>query len=319
MNKQNFYLDDANKTESKNNQVRIPTYEELFPAIFFTPNGKRSPDEWLAYTLITILAELRVMTAAQLFKWVHYNDPNKSIQQISDFVAELFRHKFIGKMSVKIPVLQSKRIRAGENELKTATVIFLNHNCQSLLDDGEKSFARFGPPTGIALDRVYHDLLITEAVLFLSGNCSIGCLKSEDRIKSELQKANQGVRQSVPDFQICLIIRHHQTKKTELKLIDGEVIVQSSAADISGKPEGTIFFTANQRAADLIKTLRREKVFLLGDVALPLVAENSRMRTGFANEFDNIGIGGNHRERLTENSFDIRLRHLVNNHTRSAV
>lgn len=273
MNKQNIYLNDANKIESNNNTIRIPTYNELFPAIFFNTDGKRSPDEWLARSLINILAELRVMTAAQLFRWIHRSDPGKSIEQIRDFVAELFRHKFIGKMTVKIPELQSKRIRIGENELKTATVIFLNHACQSVLEDHNKRFARFGQPSGVALDRIYHDLLVTEAVLFLSGNCDIGCLKSEDRIKSELRESNQTSSQSVPDFQICLIIRCSQNREATLKLVNGEVIVQSDAADISGKPEGIIFFTANQRAADLIKSLRREKVFLLGDVALPAFAE----------------------------------------------
>ncbi len=120
MNNQNFYTN-ANTNESNNNSVRIPTYEELFSAILFNTDGTRSADEWLARSLMDDLAELRLMTAGQLFRWIHHKDPIKSIELIRDFVAELFRHKFIGKMTVEIPILQSKRIRIDENELKKAT------------------------------------------------------------------------------------------------------------------------------------------------------------------------------------------------------
>jgi hypothetical protein len=285
MNNQNFYLTDDNNKGSNNEDVRIPTYEELFKPILFNLDGTRSADEWLAYSLFDDLSELRAMTAGQLFRWIHRKDPTKTIEQIRDFVANLFRHKFIGKMTVEVPVVQSRRIRADENELKKVTIIYLNHVCQPFLSDGKKSFARFGQPSGTDLERIYHSLLITEAVLLLSGSCQIACLKSEDRIKSELKKSNQNGSQSVVDFHICLVIRRADDVAVKLKVIAGEVVVQSDSADISGKPTGTTFFTSNQRAADLIQTLRKEPVFLLDDVALPAFAE-THLRDAYDEIFD---------------------------------
>ena len=285
MKNQNFYSTDDNNTESNNDVVRIPTYEELFKPILFNSDGTRSADEWLVYSLIDDLAELRTMTAGQLFRWIHRRDPKKTVEQSRDFVTTLFRHKFIGKLSVEIPVLQSKRIRAEQNELEKATIIFLNHDCQSVLTKEKESFARFGPPAGQFLNRIYHELLITEAVLLLNESCQIVCLKSEDRIKSELQKSNQSGSQSVADFHICLVIRRADDVEVKLKVIAGEIIVQSDSEDILGKPSGTVFFTANQRASDLIQTLRKEPVILLDDVALPAVAE-THLRDAYDEIFD---------------------------------
>lgn len=271
----NHYNDTSANSHAENstNMVTIPSYEELFPAFLFTPNGSRSTNEFSAYCLIKALIDLRIMTAGQLYRWISIHDPDLNEQQIASFISELFQHNLIGKARFQIPIQQSKRIRAGENELKQTTIIYLKDTCKFFFSPDDLRFARFGPPQNINLDRLYHDLLITEAALFLSANYYILNIRSEDKIKSSLPKSNENASNSVPDFEACL---YRYNGKDELALLDfvaGEIVVQSDLQDISGKPENILFFTANLRAADLIKKVRKEKVFLLGDVTLPLGSE----------------------------------------------
>jgi len=262
-----------NSTESFENVWINTSYEDLFQSFLFTADGKRSQDEWLAQSLIDVLVELRIMTASQLIRWIVRQDKIKTDEQITAFISELFRHNLIGKMVVSIPVIQSKRIREGENEMQKTTIIFLNENCRPLISSADQKFARFGPPQNVNFDRIYHDLLVAESIITVSEGYIIAPLKSEDKIRSEMQKRVKDFSGSLPDFKICVYKNNGKGIPASLGFVAGEVIVQLKGKNILGKPEHILFFTANIRVADTIKYIRKTNPILLGDVAFPSESE----------------------------------------------
>ncbi len=251
-----------------------PDCRDIFPAFFYTLSGRRSTDEWLAYSLLDDLANLRIMTAGQLARWIKNSDRSKNSEEVSAFITELFRHRLIEKTTLKIPVMQSKRIREGEYDTQEVSIIYLTEQCRSVLEDSHSGrFARYGCPDGVRLDRVYHDLLITEAILTLAAQYRIYWIKCEDMLKSELSMtANAGSR-SVPDFRVWLEKRDENGQIILFDAVDGEVIVQSDMEQVAAKPKDVLFFTQNLRAADMIKTTTGKSAFLLSNPALPIGSE----------------------------------------------
>ena len=257
-------------------QLQVPELasddcENIFPAFFYSVRGRRSEDEWLAYSLLDDLANLRIMSAGQLLRWTRINGKSKSDDTVSAFITELFRHRLIEKTTIKIPLPQSKRVRRGEYQTQNVSVIYLTENCRTILRDSHSArFARYGCPDKTRLERAYHDLLITESVLTLAAQYRIWWVKSEDMLKSELSAAAaEGGSRSVPDFKVWLEKNDKDGQITFFDCVSGEVIVQSDMQQIAAKPKDSMFFTQNLRAADLIKTTTGKSAVVLSDAVFP--------------------------------------------------
>lgn len=242
---------------------------------FFNLNGSRSDDEWLADTLINDLAVLGIMTAGQLFRWIKMKDPHKSTDDIEAFIAALFRHQFIETAVHSIPVPQSRRIRRGENETEKVTIIFLTEKAKPHLAANSARFGRFGLPEGIDLARLYHDILIAESVLYLGREHLLCGIKGEAELKSEAGKMPEGESKAVPDFGVWLAKWNENGDASFFDAVYGEVVVQSDFEQNLAKPQGIKYFTANLRAADLIKSAVGCSAILLDDPALPAGSERT--------------------------------------------
>jgi len=273
----NILIDASAPNTRETPQPQIPELvstdrEDIFPAFFYNVRGRRSEDEWLAYSLLDDLANLRIMSAGQLVRWIRINGKGKSDDTVSAFIAELFRHRLIEKTTIKIPLPQSRRVRQGEYQTQNVSIIYLTENCRTILRDSHSAdFARYGCPDKTRLERAYHDLLITESVLTLASQYRIWWIKSEDMLKSELPAAtavDAGSR-SVPDFKVWLEKSDEEGRIIFFDCVSGEVIVQSDMAQIAAKPKDSIFFTQNLRAADLIKTTTGKNAVILSDAAFP--------------------------------------------------
>ena len=258
-------------------QLQVPELasadrENIFPAFFYDVRGRRSNDEWLAYSLLDDLANLRIMSAGQLVRWIRINGKSKNDDTVSTFIAELFRHQLVEKTTIKIPLPQSKRVRQEEYQTQNVSIIYLTENCRTILRVSHSAnFARYGCPDKTRLDRAYHDLLITESVLTLAAHYRVWWIKSEDILKSELPAATavEAGSRSVPDFKVWLEKSDEEGQITFFDCVSGEVIVQSDMAQIAAKPKDSIFFTQNLRAADLIKTTTGKNAVILSDAAFP--------------------------------------------------
>ena len=274
LNKTNDTLETFSSVKNKNSDSF--SWNALFPqGFFFNPDGSRSGDEWLADALITELAVLRVMTAGQLFRWIKMKDRHKSADQIEAFIAALFRHQFIETATHSIPIPQSRRIRSGENETEKVTIVYLTEKVKPHLSASSARFARLGPPQGVDLSRLYHDLLITESVLHLGREHLICGIKGEPELKSEAGKTPEGNSKTVPDFEVWLSKWEKTGALSFFDAVCGEVVVQSDADQNAAKPGGIRYFTANLRAADMVESAVGCPAILLDDPALPAAGERA--------------------------------------------
>lgn len=109
-------------------------------------------------------------------------------------------------------------------------------------------------PKKVNLARLYHDLYVVEAMLWLKENIGFERVQTED----QLRRFNG---QTVPDLRIS----------NGDYWQDCEIVVQNSRRDIEHKAEQMIWFTPSRRQADVVENVRRAAVIVLPSLLPPKV------------------------------------------------
>lgn len=249
-------------------------------AFLFDGKGKRSVNDRVIHSIVNDFIHLRVMTAAQFIKWIIYRLGSNDHQRIRQIIIEMLRHHLIVATEVTLPVPQDSRIRSG-GSTHNALVITLDRGSRKIVSDHpDFQFARFGPPEGIHLERLFHDTLIVQSYLHLSEEYDVVDIRCEDFLKSQIisnrknvVKSDEIINESVPDFQLFL---HKLSENGETIFFDSikcEITVQSDKAQIETKAKDSVFFTADQRTADLVEATVNFPAIVLDDPANPLEYE----------------------------------------------
>ena len=140
-------------------------------------------------------------------------------------------------------------------------------------------YARKKQPRGALRNRIPHDLLITEAYLWIHERFLILEFIPEEALKSQLRK--NGGRwgegqypninsEATGDFKVNVVKRGGDGGA---RWVECEVSLHLDAGQISRKPDGMAWFTASRQQADIIETNKKRKPIILESVARPSLAE----------------------------------------------
>lgn len=215
--------------------------------------------------LLKILAKIHVATKRQLQAFARLANPEEPEEAQNNYFKRLLD---LGLIEVKKARIQSGlgavRTRAGCPRVVT-DIYFLTEagvSSANTIFTGIGKYAHAGEPLGINADRIYHDLLITEALLHTSGIYEVLDFANEAELKSEIFRARSCYKHSenTGDFRVDYL----QNKTADF--FYGEIVLQSKREQLLGKPSNLVFYTDCRQTADFIEENKKTGAFILENV-----------------------------------------------------
>lgn len=198
--------------------------------------------QYIEAELLRCLAKLHLITHDQLFKFLSEFDRT----DVANAVNSLFQR---GLLSAK-----QMEIKDAKKELISVKLIYLNSKSRVYIRKMFPLVARyfrekcFSP---INRKRIYHDLLIVEALCYLKKAHNIVDFWSEEELK--------GLRMNCADLRILI----ENDGEDDQKEIDIEIVVTNKRKHIERKSANMIYFTPVKFQQDVIEAVHKAPVILL--------------------------------------------------------
>lgn len=198
--------------------------------------------------LIEILARFNTITEDQAFRLF---DPSLK-KLVAKALRSCLRTRHFAAETVNVPSPTDGKVRAGCNTWEQVKIYFLTIRGKAFI---EKHFPNLrqniktGSPTGIRRDRLYHELLVVECLLWWRERFDVVEAYTENELRC-LCEIPADLRVVVNKEGV-----HSQT--------DCEVVVQNIRHQIEGKNSEMLFFTPSVRQADTIDKLKTTTSIIL--------------------------------------------------------
>jgi hypothetical protein len=233
-----------------------------------------------------------VATAGQVFRWLNYHESDKKKCFLA--ITALMGKNLIRKLSRS----QLKHTNQAENEI----IFFLTEKGfnelkkRCLRENGIRNEAdliinqvKYGSPTGIKLDRVNHELLVAESILYWLKDYDFIFIKTESDLLSEYYKSwheekkrykkqsmgfspppGMEIRNSPPgrsfsDYQIYML----QKEDGEFWYVNCEIVHKMTLTQIQKKTNVHVWFCNNQKVSNLIKSATNGTPIILDNLHEP--------------------------------------------------
>lgn len=226
------------------------------------------------------LSLVRACTAGQVARYLYCSKVSEAEAALETLVR---RKRYVGKIG---PIALPRQFGHAAN---TETyVYYLTQKGFDALARTAPHFARHakaGRPMGANLNRLPHELLITEAWLWqINEQREVLEFLPETELKRQLvsrRVAGTGgsvghstLNEATGDFRIR--VRDRATNADWW--IDGEAAVRYSPAQIKAKPDRMDWFCCDDRVAQLIETEKGIRPYILGDVRMPNLHERPSVK-----------------------------------------
>lgn len=229
--------------------------------------------------LLKTLVKTHIATADQLCRLLTLANPEQTITVHNHFIRRLLELKLAAAKTYRIRsgggLIRTRAQSAkstGGNPLVPVTIFFLTPNgarAAEELTPGSSSanFAAPGAPVGINADRIYHNLLITEAFIQACRLYDVVDFINENQLKSRIwherafhQRINKFLKhpEHTGDFRIL-----YYGADGRLCSFNGEIVLQSKKEQIRSKPKGLVFYTDCRQTADVVENQTGEPAFIL--------------------------------------------------------
>ncbi len=235
--------------------------------------------------ILRLLAKTHVATGKQLQRLLALAHP--------DAPAEEEEHNNFVFRLLKLDLLAVKtfRVKTGGGRVRTRAacpsvpveVYFLTEMgaaCAENCFEGISRFAQWGEPEGVSELRIYHNLLVTAALIYTCGVYNVVDFINENQLKSDIYHARsfaKSVAENTGDFRII----YNQTG--ELESFDGEIILQSKKEQLIGKPPGLVYFTDCRQTADVIEKYKNTEAIILDNPVEEAVKNECKINGSFTN------------------------------------
>lgn len=239
----------------------------------------RALPHWLQ--LPAWLALVRACTAGQAARYLYSSKVNEAEVGLDTLVS---RKRYVGKIGpIKLPR------QFGEAAKAETYVYYLTQKGLDALVRIAPQFARHakaGRPMGANVNRLPHELLITEAWLWqIREQREVLEFVPETELKRALVKRRTAVtggsvgtatlNEATGDFKIHVRDRAGSADWW----IEGEAAVRYSPSQIKAKPDRMDWFVCDNRVAQLIETQKGIRPYILGDVRIPNLHEPPKAKT----------------------------------------
>ncbi len=234
--------------------------------------------------LLRLLAKTHVATDKQLQRFLALAHPDAPVEEEhNNFVFRLLK--------LDLLAVKTFRVKTGGGRVRTRAacpsvpvgVYFLTEMgaaCAENCFEGISRFAQWGEPEGVNELRIYHNLLVTAALIYTCGVYNVIDFINENQLKSDIYHArafSKPVAENTGDFRII----YNQTG--ELESFDGEIILQSKKEQLIGKPPGLVYFTDCRQTADVVEKYKNTEAFVLDNPVKLAVKNECKINGSFTN------------------------------------
>lgn len=198
--------------------------------------------------ILKLLAKLHVVTHEQLFRLL----PEFERHYISSALNLLKNLDYLYVKGYEIPAPNAGIISKNVKKVSTLTYA-LNYKSRAVMQRKFPildAYYRHNPKGLRYQSRIYHDLLIVEAALFIRDRYTIADIYNEEFL--------QRTRQTMADLRLKL-----DDECANFEYVDIEIVVGNSKSQIKKKPETSLFFTYSSYQADIIEQLTGRKAIIL--------------------------------------------------------
>lgn len=235
-------------------------------AQYLLSRNERIPYEY--FLVLRLLGNISYATRRQVLRylgaWRNY------FQWHIDFSEFILRSMAIRGLvaQVKKPVMFKKGVLKG----KSIKPYYLTAKGKMILDNCEQMYvdkARFGEPNAKMMERLRHEVLISEVYIhhIEQGNYVYWIMNDEDLRREKNRRLMQNIpwkklaeeKKSIGDFRL----RYYDRTANEPVSCDGEVAVRYTAEQILNKGRGLKWYCYDEREAEKINFLTREKATIL--------------------------------------------------------
>lgn len=214
---------------------------------------------------LKILSKIHVATKKQLCAFLSLAHPEQTEEEQNNCFKKL--------IDLDLLAVKRCRITSGLGEVRTRSgcpTTSVDIYCLTeygvaaaeVIYKGVGRFARGGEPAGVHEARIYHDLIICEALLHACSVYDVVNFTTEAELKSEIFHNRNGykVAENTGDFRI------HYTRDGVADSFVGEAILQSKTQQLEGKPNNIVFYTDCQQTADRIQEFKNTGAFIFKNI-----------------------------------------------------
>lgn len=199
---------------------------------------KTAPPDPNLLLILNYLARLRSMTADQAARFCAAATPEHILGVLEQAVAD----KYLASMEVQVPVITEAVVRNGLTKTRPIVIYFLASAGKRLLKQ-HCPFTRFlktTRPIKAHFHRLFHDLMIVEALLYFEWEHTVLRYLVEDDLRAMREVA-------VADLRVVL-----DNKRGGETIVNCEILVQNSRQDIENKSDDLFWITPTLRQADTV-------------------------------------------------------------------
>ena len=197
--------------------------------------------------ILSHLARLRQMSANQIYR-LCAESLKEDVENELHFAV---KDKFLMYKTYEVPVATETKIRAGQSKMRRLGVYYLSAKGTRLVKQNVKKIRclKTSWPAGELKNRMYHDLLVVETLLWFYERDNVLGFYNEDELRSD--------DQPTADLRVLL------EADGVLSVIDCEVTVQNTRKQIEAKKDHLLWFTPSLRQADIIETVKKGAVQII--------------------------------------------------------
>lgn len=191
--------------------------------------------------ILKLLAKLHIVTHDQLYRLL----PEFERCHVSAAINLLTNSDYLYVKEYEIP-RQGSGIISKKTKMISVLTYALNFKSRPVIYKKFRDLrlSRRENPTGLRYRRrIYHDLLIVEALLYLHDRYEIAEITNEEFL--------QRTKQTMADLRIKV-----DEGAGNFSFIDVEIVVSNTNKDILNKPDSSLFFTYSSYKADIIYKLK---------------------------------------------------------------
>lgn len=219
--------------------------------------------------LLKLLAKAHVATGAQLYRFLDLVKPEAGEERHKNALRRVLNLKLVAVKGCRVSSGSGRKRTRAECGLVPVDVFFLTDAGAQLADNCFNGVGRFSNPAapeGVDAARIYHNLIITEALLYACERFNVIDYVNENELKSEIYRRRSYLyknRKTTGDFRVVF------EEAGELFSLNGEVSLQTKPKQLKEKPDGLIYFTDCLATADIIQTVKEtDEVIILDPLGL---------------------------------------------------
>ena len=210
--------------------------------------------------ILKLLAKIHIASHQQMFELFR----EFSRQDVLNAVETLKQNDYLYIQNYEIPAPFAGKITATTKKVSVKTYA-LNYKSRQIILKKFKILTgyRRTNPTGLRYkSRIYHDLLCTQALIYLSKTYDIADVFNEEYLQ------RRGEQMSDLRIQI-------DNGGGDFEFINCEIVVSNTKKDIENKPNNILFFTYSSYQADIIHSIKNVEPIILSVEGDPFVEKNN--------------------------------------------